>query len=54
MGLLGIILLILLFVSIKTFYEKPNHNNQIEQSIADVRNLFYDLNQNYQKKGVNI
>lgn len=37
MGLLGIILLILLYVSLKTFCDKPNDNNQIEQTIEDVQ-----------------
>lgn len=33
MGLLGLILVILFYISVKTFMNKPNHNNQIEQSI---------------------
>lgn len=40
MSLLGLILVVLFFVSFKTFYERPNHNNQIEQSTEDVRAYF--------------
>jgi hypothetical protein len=40
MGLLGIILVVLLCVSVRTFLDKPNSNNQIEQTIADVRAYF--------------
>jgi hypothetical protein len=54
MAVLGLILMLLLWVSIRTFCFKPNNNNQIEQSIEDVENYFEELNQKYQDKGVNI
>ena len=38
--LLAAILLILFYVVVATFRSKPNENNQIEQSINDVRGYF--------------
>lgn len=40
MGLLGIILLVLFYSSVKAFRDKPNQNNQIEQTISDVKAYF--------------
>jgi hypothetical protein len=40
MVLLSLILLALFFASVKTFRDKPNQNNQIEQSISDVKAYF--------------
>ena len=54
MSLLAIILIILFYVSLRTFCDKPNENNQIQQSIADVMDLFEEINQNYQEKNKNI
>lgn len=52
--LLAIILLVLLGVSVQTFIDRPNNNNQIEQSIEDVHVYFETLNQKYIDKGVAI
>lgn len=54
MSLLAIILIILFYISLRTFCDKPNENNQIQQSIADVMDLFEEINQNYQEKNKNI
>jgi hypothetical protein len=40
MVLLGIILLILFYVSVKTFLDKPSNKNFIEQSVEDVGRYF--------------
>lgn len=40
MGLLGLILLVLFYASIKAFRDKPNQNNLIEQTVSDVRAYF--------------
>lgn len=40
MGLLGVILLVLFYSSVKAFRDKPNQNNQIEQTISDVQSYF--------------
>lgn len=40
MVLLAIIVAILLLVSVRTFCDKPNNNNQIEQTIEDVQAYF--------------
>lgn len=40
MSLLCVILLIIVYVSMSAFCDKPSDNNQIEQSIEDVRNYF--------------
>ena len=53
-GLLGLILTVLSFVSFKTFYERPSHNNQIEQSIADVEEYFEQINREMMERGLNI
>ena len=54
MSLLAVILVILFYVSLRTFCDKPNNNNQIEQTIADVMEFFEELNQKAQEKGKNI
>lgn len=54
MTLLGLILLILFYASIKTFKDKPNQNNQIEQSISDVNGYFQLVNRKLEMKGLNI
>lgn len=52
--LLGVILLILFYVVIATFRSKPNENNQIEQSISDVREYFQKINYESDTNGTNI
>ncbi len=54
MSLLAIILLMLFYASIKTFKDKPNQNNQIEQSVTDVTNYFQVINSRFDLKGQNI
>ena len=54
MCLLGLILLVLFYVSARTFCDKPNNNNYIEQTIVDVETYFEDLNQKNLQKGNNI
>lgn len=48
MSLLIVILMILLFASLKIFFNKPNDNNQIEQTIEDVKSYFSKLNRELQ------
>lgn len=39
-GLLCLILIVLFYLSMRSYYQKPNQNNQIEQSISDVQGYF--------------
>lgn len=52
MAILGLILAVLFYISLKTFYDKPNQNNQIEQSICDVNTYFQTLNETFYKRGI--
>lgn len=44
MGLLGLILLVLFYSSVKAFRDRPSQNNQIQQTISDVRAYFSRIN----------
>ena len=50
MVLFGIIIFILLLISVKTFINRPNGNNQIEQTVQDVQVYFEKINAKYQEK----
>ena len=54
MVLFGIIIFILLLISVKTFLNRPNNNNQIEQTVQDVQAYFEKINTKYQEKSKNI
>lgn len=54
MTLFGVIMFILVAVSTKTFVDRPNNNNQIEQTVEDVQGFFERINQEQQKRGRNI
>lgn len=53
-ALLALILAVLFYVAVGNFKNRPNDNNQIEQSIADVRAYFDTLNHKSELKGSNI
>jgi len=40
MAVIGLILFILIYISVRTFSDKPNNNNHIQQSIADTKEYF--------------
>lgn len=48
-----LILVILTIHGLKIFIDKPNHNNQLEQTKSDVRQLFTRLNDENRRKGKN-
>jgi len=54
MSVIGLILGILMYISVRTFSDKPNNNNHIQQSIADTKEFFEEINQGYFKRGINI
>ena len=39
-GLLCLILIVLFYLSMRSYYQKPSQNNQMEQSISDVQGYF--------------
>ena len=45
LALLGVIVILLATAAVITFLEKPSQNNQIQQTIEDVRDYFESVNQ---------
>ena len=49
--MLVVIVVLLIFVTISTYLNVPNSNNQMEQSIEDTKNYFAELNRKNDAEG---
>lgn len=49
--MMGVIVVMLIFVTISTYLNVPSSNNQMEQSIEDTRRYFEELNRKNEAEG---